>query len=103
VQWIFRAPSLLEFWNLSCLEIKREKLGEFLHSERAGSHRDDLEQTVGKSPDILIDIFQRSLICAVKRAGQFVQGTPETTWETAAKVHDLTINPSEPILDTQMP
>jgi hypothetical protein len=44
------APILEEFGNRPLFEVKCEKVGELLDTERAGSHRNALEQTMGEFP-----------------------------------------------------
>jgi hypothetical protein len=65
--WIFWAETLVKFRNWSCLEIKCEKLREFLDTEWAASYCDTLQQAVSKFPVRLVDLEQRALICVVER------------------------------------
>src|SRR6266851_6346422 len=54
----FWAPILAKLWNLSCLEIKCEKLCQFRDIERAGSYRNTLEYPLGKFPVCVADVSQ---------------------------------------------
>jgi hypothetical protein len=45
---IFREPILAELRNWSYLQIECERLCEFLNTERPGSHREILKETLGE-------------------------------------------------------
>jgi len=46
-------------------------------------------------PILITNIFQRALICVVKRVRQFIESAPYTVWQATTKVGELTENPTE--------
>jgi len=87
----------MKFRNCPRLEIKCEDFREFFNSERAGSHRDADEESLGRFPLWFLNLSQSALICRIKRRWQSIQNIQDIPWEAVGEVCELTIYPSEPI------
>jgi hypothetical protein len=57
VYWVTGSPILEKLGNLPCFKVKREKVRELLDTERAGSHRNALEETMGEFPVCFVDVL----------------------------------------------
>ena len=66
IYWIFEAPIVAIFRNISRIEIKREELRQLLDSEWAGSYCNAMEGPTCEFPVCAVDLLQYVLICRIE-------------------------------------
>ena len=87
----------MKFRNCPGLEIKCQNFRQFLDSERAGSHCDADEESLGRFPLWFLNLSQSALVRLIESLRQSVQNILDIPWEAVGEVRELTIYPSKPI------
>ena len=94
---IFPTPICVQLGDPSRAQVKSEYFRKLLDPEWTAGHRETLQKSIRMDLIRIIDLPEDTLICIIKRFGQFLKDTTQIAWETGSQNFQLAEYPSEPV------